>query len=176
MRRSGRRRRVYGTEQTGGLLMVDFSGDISRLVLKRKLSADLGEVSLDSEMLQVLMELDGTKNLAQVARSVNMNMKHLREILNKLQNLQLIEIARDAMPTLSADFFSFLTRELSRAMGPIAEVVIEDEISDMGEDPSRFPAHRAAELVDLLARQIIREERKVTFQQAMVKKLREIET
>jgi len=156
--------------------MVDLSGDISRMVLKRKVSADLGEVSLDSQMLQVLMELDGSKNLAQVARSLNMNMKHLREILNKLQNLRLIEAAREAMPLAGKDFFKLLSSELSRAMGPIAEVVIEDEISDMGEDPSRFPAHRAAELVDLLARQIIREERKVTFQQAMVKKLREIET
>ena len=156
--------------------MVDLSGDISRMVLKRKVSADLGEVSLDSQMLQVLMELDGSKNLAQVARSLNMNMKHLREILNKLQNLRLIEVAHDAMPMVGKDFFKLLSSELSRAMGPIAEVVIEDEISDMGEDPSSFPAHRAAELVDLLARQIIREERKVTFQQSMVKKLREIET
>jgi hypothetical protein len=155
--------------------MVDFSGDISRLVLRRKVSADLGEVSLDSEMLQVLMELDGSKNLAQVAKSLNMNMKHLREVLNKLQKLRLIEIARDAMPILPREFMSDLSRELSRAMGPIADVVIEDEISDMGEDPAQFPAHRAAELVDLLARQIIREERKVMFQQAMVKRLRQIE-
>ena len=59
-------------------------------------------------------------------------------------------------------------------MGPIADVVIEDEISEMGEKQLKFPAHRAAELVDLLARQVLREERKVTFQQVMVKKLREL--
>ncbi len=156
--------------------MVELSGDISRLVMRRKVRADLGEVSLDSEMLQVLMELDGTKNLSQVARSLNMNLKHLRAVLKKLQDLELIEVAQDAMPTLGKDFFKTLSTELSRAMGPIADVVIEDEISDMGENPDRFPAHRAAELVDLLARQIIREERKVAFQQSMVKKLREIET
>lgn len=156
--------------------MVEFSGDISRLVLKRTVRADLGEVSLDSEMLQVLMELDGTKNLGQVARSLNVNMKHLRSVLNKLHKLHLVEVAKDAMPTLGRDFFNVLSNELSRAMGPIADVVIEDEINDMGEDPSKFPAHRAAELVDQLARQIIREERKVAFQQSMVKKLREIET
>jgi hypothetical protein len=59
-------------------------------------------------------------------------------------------------------------------MGPIADVVIEDEIREMGENYSKFPAHRAAELVDVLARQILREERKVAFQQAMVRKLREV--
>jgi AraC-like DNA-binding protein len=152
------------------------AGDISRLVLKRTVRADLGEVSLDSEMLQVLMELDGAKNLGQVSRALNMSLKQLRFVLNKLFKLNLCEAARDAIPTLDRDFFNYLSAELSRAMGPIADVVIEDEISDMGEDQSKFPAHRAAELVDMLARQILREERKVAFQQAMVKKLREIKT
>jgi hypothetical protein len=152
------------------------AGDISNLVLKRTVRADLGEVSLDSEMLQVLMELDGTKNLAQVARSLNMNMKNLRIILNKLHKLHLCETARGATPSLGRDFFNYLSTELSRAMGPIADVVIEDEIIEMGESQTKFPAHRAAELVDMLARQILREERKVAFQQAMVKMLREIKT
>jgi len=40
--------------------MSAIAGDMAKLVLKRTVRADLGEVSLDSEMLQVLMELDGT--------------------------------------------------------------------------------------------------------------------
>jgi hypothetical protein len=156
--------------------MSALGGDITKLVLKRTVRADLGEVSLDSEMLQVLMELDGRKNISQVARSLNMNIKHLRVVLNKLYRLRLCEAAREAVPSLDRNFLHSLSAELSRAMGPIADVVIEDEINEMGEDPARFPAHRAAELVDMLARQIIREERKVAFQQAMVKRLREIKT
>lgn len=151
-----------------------FTGDISRLVLKRTVRADLGEVSLDSVMLQVLMELDGTKTLGQVARELDMNMKQLRTILHKLYKLHLCETARDAIPKLNKEFFNFLSAQLARAMGPIADVVIEDEISEMGENQLKFPSHRAAELVDLLARQILREERKVAFQQIMVKKLREL--
>ncbi|MFW6052370.1 MAG: hypothetical protein ACOC8I_00540 [Desulfosalsimonas sp.] len=153
-----------------------FSGDISRMVLKRSVRADLGEVSLDSRMLHVLMELDGKKNLGQVAQTLNISMKDLRQIANKLHDLQLCEPAKESMSVLGKEFFDFLSSQLSRAMGPIADVVIEDEISQMGEEKKSFPAHRAAELVDLLARQILREERKVAFQQAMVKKLREIKT
>lgn len=151
-----------------------FAGDISRLVLKRTVRADLGEVSLDSQMLQVMMELDGQKTLGQVAQSLNINLKTLRAITDRLHQLRLCESAMESMPVLSRDFISVLSAELSRAMGPIADVVIEDEINEMGEAPNRFPVHRAAELVDVLARQILREERKVAFQQAMVKKLREI--
>ncbi|MBS3809597.1 MAG: hypothetical protein KGY38_05545, partial [Desulfobacterales bacterium] len=106
----------------------------------------------------------------------DMSLKDLRSILSKLHNLKLCEPAKENMPVLGKDFFDFLSAQLSRAMGPIADVVIEDEINEMGEDAKQFPAHRAAELVDLLARQILREERKVAFQQAMVKKLRELKT
>ena len=151
-----------------------FSGDISRLVLKRTVRADMGEVSLDSQMLNVLMEMDGKKTLGQVAQSLNMNMKTLREIAKRIHQMQLCEQAAESVPLLGRDFFNVLSSELSKAMGPIADVVIEDEIADMGESRDRFPAHRAAELVDVLARQILREERKVAFQQEMVKKLREI--
>ncbi len=151
-----------------------FSGDISKLILKRTVRADVGEVSLDSQMLNVLMELDGKKTLGQVAQSLNMNMKTLRDIASRLYQMRLCEAAAESMPALGRDFFNELSVELSKAMGPIADVVIEDEIADMGETQDRFPAHRAAELVDVLARQILREERKVAFQQSMVKKLREV--
>ena len=153
-----------------------FSGDISGLVLKRTVRADMGEVSLDSQMLHVLMELDGKKTLGQIAQSLNMNMKLLREIINKIYQMGLCETAAESMPVLTQDFFNTLYTELSKAMGPIADVVIEDEIAEMGQSQERFPVHRAAELVDVLARQILREERKVAFQQSMVKKLREVKS
>jgi excinuclease UvrABC nuclease subunit len=156
--------------------MSVFAGDMSKLILKRTVRADLGEVSLDSEMLRVLMELDGSKNLGQVARSLDMNLKQLKLVLDRLYKLRLCETAKEATLKLDRTFFHFLSAELSKAMGPIADVVIEDEIREMGENYSKFPAHRAAELVDVLARQILREERKVAFQQAMVRKLREVKT
>ena len=151
-----------------------FSGDISKLILRRTVRADMGEVSLDSRMLHVLMELDGKKTLGQISQSLDMNMRTLRETVNQIFQMRLCEAAADSMPVLDQRFMDDLSAELSNAMGPIADVVIEDEIVDMGESLERFPAHRAAELVDVLARQILREERKVVFQQAMVKRLRAI--
>ena len=71
-----------------------FAGDMSKLILKRTVRADLGEVSLDSEMLRVLMELDGSKNLGQVARSLDINMKQLKLILDRLYKLHLCETAK----------------------------------------------------------------------------------
>jgi hypothetical protein len=102
-----------------------------------------------------------------------MNMGKLKEVLTRLHSYQLIEKVENAVPMLEKEFFDFLTGQLSLAIGPIAEFLIEDEIRELGDDSTRIPLPRAAELVNLLARQIPREEKRVGFQQAMVKKIKE---
>lgn len=77
---------------------------------------------------------------------------------------------------LDSEFFDFLKMQLSLALGPIAGYLIEDEIRGFGGDVAKVPRHRAAELVDRLSRQIQRQENKITFQQALLKKIKEITT
>ncbi len=148
--------------------------NISALVFKGSVKGDLGKFSLDSQMLKVLMALDGKRNLAAVARSVSMNMDTLKGVLDKLQQLQLVEQVDAAVHTLNDDFFDFLKHQLSLALGPIAEILIEDEIQDLSDTPGQLAFHQAAELVNQLARQIPRQENKVAFQQAMAQKIKEI--
>ncbi|MFC1515954.1 hypothetical protein ACFL7E_04250 [Thermodesulfobacteriota bacterium] len=150
-----------------------FSGDFYSMVFKGSIEVDIEELSLDSNMLKVLMALDGKKNLASVSRSLNMDPEALKETLTKLYNNQLIEKVENAVRTLSNDFYDFLTFQLSLAVGPIAEFLIEDEIREFNDDPEKIPFSRAPELVNLLARQIPREEKKFAFQQAMLQKIKE---
>jgi hypothetical protein len=150
------------------------SGEFSASVFKRSVKDDLDEFSLNSQMLKVLMELDGKKNLASVARSAGMDMGTLKEVITKLHGFRLIETVENAIPLLNNEFFDFLTSRLSLAVGPIAEFLIEDEMMDFADDPTKVPLHRAAELVNQLARQIPRKEKKIAFQQAMIQKIKEI--
>ena len=152
--------------------MAIASDDFSAMIFKGTVKRDLGEFSLDSRMLRVLMELDGKKDLALVARSLNMNIETLKEILTKLDGLQLIEKVEKIIPMLDKDFFIFLNEQLNEAVGPIAEYLIEDEIQELGMEPTKIPIRRSAELVDLLARQIIRQEKRIVFQQAMIKSIK----
>ena len=152
-----------------------FSGDFSSLIFKGSIKEDLAEFSLNSLMLKVFMELNGKKDLASIHRSLNINMEELKDVLVKLNELHLIEKVEKVSPILDKHFFDFLKTHLSLAMGPIAEFLIEDEIQELGEKPTKVPCHRAAELVELLARQIPREDKRVPFQQAMVKKIKEIQ-
>jgi hypothetical protein len=149
------------------------SGDISALVFKRTVKEDSGEVSFDNLMLATFMELDGKKNLAMVAKKTGFKMSVVREAVNKLLRLQLIELAEDAIPVADKGFLDYLKMELSLAIGPLAEVIIEDTVNELGYSMAKVPQHRAAELVEMLAREIHREDKKVIFKQNMVSKIKE---
>jgi predicted transcriptional regulator len=149
------------------------SGEISTLLFKRLLRDDLGDFSLDRMMLTVFMELDGQTNLGAVAKKVGLNMSSMREVISKLLQLNLIEKIEDKVRILDNDFIQYLFAQFSLAVGPIAQVLIEDEIYDLGFDLSRFPTQRIAELIDRLTREIRREEKKMLFKRNMINKIRE---
>ena len=150
-----------------------FSGDFSALVFKGLVKDNLDEFSIDTQMLKVLTHLDGRKNLASVSSAINMDMKILQEVLTRLYSVNLIMKVDKSVPMLNKEFFNFLVAQLSFALGPIAEFLIEEEIREFGDDPAKVSRRRAAELVNLLARQIPRKEKRVAFQQAMVLKIKE---
>jgi hypothetical protein len=152
------------------------SGDISGLVLRRTNRANLGEFSLDSHMLNVLVELDGERTIASVAKKVDLDMGAMKRVIIKLAKLRLVEPERSNISTLTREFFDYLSVQLSLAIGPIANVLIEEALTSLDYSKSRFPIHRAAELVELIARNIRREEKRIVFQQNMVKKIREMNT
>ncbi|MBW1847185.1 MAG: hypothetical protein JRJ27_08610 [Deltaproteobacteria bacterium] len=97
----------------------------------------------------------------------------MREVVSKLLRLELIEPIEDVVSEVDELFFSYLKEQLSLAVGPIAEIIIEEEITDLGYDPLKFPSKRAAELVDLVSREIQREEKKTLFKQNMIKEIKE---
>ena len=153
--------------------MKILSGDISGMVFKGAIRGDIGEFSLDSQMLKILMQLDGEKTLADVARSLEMDMETLRQAVTGLYQRELIERVTVGGQTLTQPFFDQLKAQLAIAVGPLAEFLIEDEVQEMGLAATEIPRTRAAELVDLLARQIPRNERQVQFRQAIVSVIRD---
>lgn len=147
------------------------SGDIGRLVFARKIKSNLPNVSMDGYMLNVLAEMDGKKSLNDICERVGMSMVEMRETVAKLVQHELIEQVQSVGAVLSKEFMQFLTQELSRACGPIGSLLVEDAVADMGCRFDQVPSDRAAELIELLAREIPRDEKKVTFQQVMLQKV-----
>jgi predicted regulator of Ras-like GTPase activity (Roadblock/LC7/MglB family) len=74
-----------------------------------------------------------------------------------------------APPSELADdrFFNELTRELTRVIGPVSSIIVEDEIDTLKERRKAFPKSRAAELVARVSLAIHDEAKRGKFIQVM---------
>jgi hypothetical protein len=147
------------------------SGDISSMVFRRTAANGLGDFSLNRQTLNVYMELNGEATLGQVAEKSGINLGTLRELISNLLGIGLIERVQKDIVMLDGDFFRYLVAQLSLATGPIAGVLIEDEIHDLGYEVDRFPGYRVTELIDRLAAQIRRDDKKAIFIENMANKI-----
>lgn len=148
-------------------------GEISFMKYRRVAREGMGEVSLDGRMLGVLLELDGSRTVAEVAARLSLSPGAARSVISRLLKLDLIEPVEEAVSVLDGDFFDYLRAQLSAAIGPLAEILIEEAAEDLGHSLTRFPGYGAAELVDLLSREIRREDKRNTFKRNMVEKIKE---
>jgi len=147
------------------------SGDISSMIFRRTAANDLGDFSLNRQTLNVYMELNGEATLGEVAEKWGINLGTMRELISNLLNLDLIERLQKDIVVLDGDFFRYLVSQLALATGPIASVLIEDEVHDLGYEVDKFPGYRATELIDRLAAQIRREDKKAIFIKNMANKI-----
>jgi hypothetical protein len=147
--------------------------DISAVVFKRVEKKDIGNFSIDNQMLSVLMAVDGQKSLLAVSKKLHINLDTLRGVITKLIEMELIEEAKPSISKLGRDFFDFLNIQLSLAIGPLSAILIEDAIQDLGHSINNFPNYRAAELVDLISREIPREDKRNVFKHKMLTKIKE---
>ena len=149
------------------------SSNLATMVFKSNPSQNVGNVSVDGTMLNILMALDGETQLGDIVRKRGLDLNEGLQAVARLLDLKLIEPNPQAVPTLDEDFLGFLFDQLSQAVGPIAEILIEDTVDELGHDLAAIPTHQAAELIDLLGREIKREEQNIRFKQNMVNKIRE---
>jgi hypothetical protein len=154
-------------------LMDLSSGGIAGLVFKQAIRGDLGKLSLDGQMLSVLMCFDGKKTLGKVAQEVGLDLAAIRPIAARLIKYKLVERVEAAVNAVDQEFIAFLISQLSVAIGPLGGIVVEDGLEDLGYTKANFPTHRTAELVNLLSQEIQREEKRIQFKQAMLKKIKE---
>lgn len=153
--------------------MVDLNGDISNLVFRQVLKNDVGDISIDGQLLGIFLELDGEKDLNAVARKGKLSLGEMRAVISKLLGMEIIELVDKQEAFLDRDFLDYLSRQLAEAVGPIADVLVEDHVAESGFRLSNVPVSQAAVLVDALAREIQREEKKEVFKINMVEKMKE---
>ena len=148
-----------------------FTRELPGRFFRKVIRDDMGQVSLDPHMLRLLLAIDENKPIGKIAREVGLNLVSLRETLQKLLRLGLVEPVEKASAVLNGRFIADLREQLAQAVGPMAEVLIEETLDEMRLSLPHIPVHLGADLIGNLARQIPREEKRVEFQRAMIERI-----
>jgi hypothetical protein len=135
---------------------------------RKRIRRDLQSVSLNADMIRLLLVIDERKSIYQISAEAEMDAATLKRTLGRLLEQGLIEpIQRDSLP-LDHTFLHAMRLNLSRVIGPMAEILIDDVIAEMGLNPSHIPADQAAEIINRLALEIPDEPSQIQFKKSMV--------
>ena len=75
---------------------------------------------------------------------------------------------------VSAQFLDYMISALTEAMGPMASVIVYEQIAAMGESVTDFPKRRVVELIEQTTREISSESAKANCKRAMLEGMRGI--
>ncbi len=135
---------------------------------RKVIRKDNDKVSLDADMIRLLIAIDETKSLYQIADEVEMEASTLKKNLSKLLAQGLIEPVKKDLPVLDKIFLQALKINLSRAIGPMAEILIEEIVSEMELTAPEITLPQAAELIAILSHEIPDEKKRIEFKKSMM--------
>jgi hypothetical protein len=142
--------------------------DQPKVFYRKTLRKDTDQIALDADMIRLLIAIDDNKSLSQIAAEVEMETATLRKNLGKLIQLGLVEPVKKGLPVLDKIFLQALNINLSRAIGPMAEFLIEEVASQMEITEPGIPVHQAAEMIATLAHEIPDEDKRIEFKKSMM--------
>ncbi len=147
---------------------------LSDIYYRKVIRAGNDEVSLDADMIRLLIAIDESKSLFQISDEVDMDNTTFKQALSKLLAQSLIEPVQKDIRVLDESFLESLRINLSKAIGPMAEILIADVAEEMELDPARIPVNHAAELITHLSLEVSDEENRMQFKKSMITILNKI--
>ena len=135
---------------------------------RKVIRTDNDKVSLDADMIRLLIAIDESKSLYQIADEVDLDSTSFKQALSRLLEQGLIEPVKKDIPVLEESFLKALRINLSKAIGPMAEILIADIAEEMDLDPSSIPINHAAEVIAQLSLEVPDEENRMQFKKSMM--------
>jgi DNA-binding MarR family transcriptional regulator len=143
---------------------------------RKRIRRDLPSVSLNADMIRLLLAIDERKSLYQISAEAEMDAPTFKRTLGRLLEQGLIEPVQRATLPLDHTFLHATRLNLARVIGPMAEILIDEVLAEMSIRSSRIPADQAAEIINRLAREIPEEHSQIQFKKLMIPILNKVKT
>jgi type II secretory pathway predicted ATPase ExeA len=78
--------------------------------------------------------------------------------------------------TVASQFFDFMARAATEGIGPMAKLIVDDQIADLGESRDSFPQRKLAELIERVSREIFNDTMRARFLDKMEQAVSALQT
>jgi hypothetical protein len=127
--------------------------------------------NIDAEQWNVLALCNGTKTISEIAESLSWDEFKTSKVIFQLVQSALLEKVEDQKPVkkkpVSQSFFAMVETELKKVIGPLAPLIISDQLSDMGETKDSLGQDQALTFVEKLGEEISNDSKKKEFLRIM---------
>lgn len=117
-----------------------------------------GPITVPHVGWRVLSKIDGRRNVQEIAELLRVPYAYTAKVIFNMHKARLVEVvppaAKPTSPVVPPSLLVRLGSILMDMIGPIAPVVLRDNIRALEENEDSFPENRLDELVGLLSREI----------------------
>ena len=134
-----------------------------------------GPVTVPNVGWRVLSKLDGVRTVQEIAEMLRIPFAYIAKVIFSLCQGGLAEpagaIAKSVADVVPPALLNRVASILTEVIGPMAPLVLRDQIEAMGESPSSLPEAKLDELVSLIGREISDGKLKNKFEESMFQEI-----
>lgn len=135
-------------------------------------SGRAGEFTLDGDTMHIFFSINEGKPASKIVEETGLEPQKVAFLLSKLIELGLLEKYEPKSIYLGADFFSALELNLKKAIGPMADILIEEALEESGLSKDKLKVENGAAILRAIAAEITDNNTKQLFIRIMAEYLR----
>lgn len=130
--------------------------------------------TMDSNMLEIMMAMDGRKSVREIAREVKIAPALFKSTFLKLAKQGLIERTVADQACVEPSFIDNMRDLLTQLNGPLGEILLDEAAEEMGFEPGRIPISSLFKYIEVVAREVPSEKQGREFKKQMFKEMNKI--
>ena len=99
-----------------------------------------------------------------------------RTLINPRSNRVAVPLSEPKERTVASQFFDFMARAAAEGIGPMAKLIINDQIADLGESRDSFPQKKLGDLIERVSREIFNDTMRALFLDKMAQAVSALRT
>ena len=135
-----------------------------------------GPITVPNVGWRVLSKLDGCRDVQEVAELLRIPFAYIAKVNFNLHKSGLVEaasvaVSKQPVETVPPALLSRVTTILTDVIGPMAPVVLRDQIEALGESPDHLPESKLDDLISLITNEIADAKQKNKFEESMFQEI-----